>query len=222
VSLVLDTSASCVGSWVRRVHTLCAPWCQGVPQNKAQWRRLALQVWEHGVARDAVKLWEECESHEQLMHYQPGVWCREGRWSLNVWVHNPCVGVVEARLVSRLLAGGQGLRAGDCCEGVDVTVANCCVFCLESGDKALENLRHVVFDCPSYQASRDRSVIQVALEKGPLVLLLHRDLWTCAELNAIRRFLCEIQSTRLCLSGGQVRKVYLNLKGRAETAWSSA
>ncbi len=52
-------------------------------------------------------------AHERLAHYLPTAWVEEGAWRVNMTLHDKKAGAEEARIISRLLAGGQGLRAGD-------------------------------------------------------------------------------------------------------------
>ena len=93
------------------------------------------------------------------------------------------------------------------------------MFCLEEGRLVLENLRHVVFDCPSYARARDRLVELGILEKCSLLFCLHRNHRSFSELKAIRRFYCEVTSVRVSLAGVRERKVRRSLQDRAEAAW---
>ena len=106
---------------------------------------------------------------------------------MNNFLYNKHVSRDESVVVSRYLVGGQGLRAGDCVDGVEVSVCNCCVFCLEEGSRCLENLNHVVFSCPAYDAPRARMVELGVLEKRTLTFHLHREIWRFVQLDAIRR-----------------------------------
>ena len=217
---VLDASSVEGNSWVGRVGALCSPWCEGgMPAGRANWDRVAREFWEQASAGDAEYLWVLCSQHDRLANYQQARWCCEGVWGINSFLHKRKFRVGMSIVASRLLVGGQGLRAGDCKEDVGVTVNNCCVYCLEEGHTVLESLVHVVFLCPSYDRVRQRIVELGVLERGLSVFSFHRNVWRFKELMAIGFFLNDLWSTRLALAGGRPRKARQHLQLRAEASW---
>jgi hypothetical protein len=107
----------------------------------------------------AEDLWAAVQSHSQLQHYVPVQWLHEGRLGINYFLHDKAVPLEWSISASRLMAGGQGLRAGDPRISPLPSVTNCCVMCLEAGVLAAETLQHTLFECPSFEALRSATAI---------------------------------------------------------------
>ena len=157
---------------------------------------------------DAEDLWADCEAHPQLLHYYPGGWLHRSSYGINTFLHNKKVAAAEARVIGRLLCGGQGLRGRDPRGRVRVTPQNCCGSCLADGKCEAETLLHFVYVCPAYAGLRATHDLRPLLKSVPEKLLcLHRDQWTWRELRIIRAFLAAAWQSRL----GEVRKLRLDL-----------
>ena len=150
---LLDASGAELGSWAQSAALAFKPWCPlGLPSAKCEWRA-ALQAWSRDTwamaAEDA--LWE-CRSHPGLANYMHPCLCLEGRLRVDPFLHSSSMRPEAACRFARFMAGGQVLRAGDPIAVPDASPSNCCVLCLERGICCPETLRHVVFDCPDYEA----------------------------------------------------------------------
>ena len=97
----------------------------------------------------------QCGEHGNLAHYRCSTWLVDGPWRVNPFIHDSAVPSDQARLLSRLLAGGQGLRVGDPVS-TRATRTNCCVLCLEQGVKQAE--------CPAYDTIRNEHSFQEMAE----------------------------------------------------------
>ena len=78
---------------------------------------------------------------------------------------------------------------------------NCCVWCLMRGSKRVENLKHVMFDCPEYDPARRNPRIQEMLKGGVDVLELHRNRWSRRQLKDAVVFFLDVLSLRAKASG---------------------
>ena len=181
----------------------------------------AWKAWNaDSMASSAETTWAECSAHSRLAHYQPAKWCVEGLWRPNPFLYNKKVPAEEARVVSRLLVGGQGLRGGDSWPYEPVTADNCCVFCLVRGSRAVESLVHVVFDCQTYAAARQRHGFAGLLEAGGAgIFTLHRDRWSWGQLRSIRRGLCDIWAMRARAAGVRQARLTKRLDQQAHELW---
>ena len=124
----------------------------GLPSSGLEWRWVAEQWKVHAIAMEAERCVYACASHGKLVNYVASRWVQDGKWQLNTFLYDKRVPAAEAALVSRVLVGGQGLRGGDCHRDETVSVDNCCVFCLDNGQKKVESVWHVLFECEGYAA----------------------------------------------------------------------
>ena len=108
------------------------------------------------------------------------------------------VPAADARVVARLLCGGQGLRGRDPRCRVRASPLNCCFLCLAQGRREAETLRHFVYACPAFAALRAAHELKPLLRAAPdRFLCFHRDGWTWRELRVIRNFLTAAWNERL-------------------------
>ena len=199
------------------------PWSGGsLPSSRQAWDQLYRSSQETIHANEAEHFFYQCSHHSRLANYRPVRYHCEGTWGINRFIHAPSVDCDTARKVTRLLAGGQGLRAGDPRCEPSVTPTNCCVFCLEAGFGAAETLRHATFDCPAYVDARSNPILSDVLRhKTADVFLLHRNRWTWKELRAIIAFFKEVIDTRLALTGACGRRAAAKLQARSDACWDS-
>ena len=138
---------------------------------------------------------------------------------MNPFVHGNRCDAGISRAVSRLLIGGQFLWGGDGSKAHAVTVFNCCVWCLQNGIKRIENVQHVVFDCPEYDGARASNMVrELLLRGGNDVFILHRNRWSWRELRALQGFFREVVAIRGRL-GGNSGKQRVIVQDLAELAW---
>ena len=145
---------------------------------------------------DATELWQLCEQHPRLAHYQPGPWCAESLFAINPAIHNPQINVLEARAAARLLAGGQGLLAGDPRAVIEATPSNACHFCLLRGIKVAETLEHVLARCPHYHEDRQKAGIVTYWDCRNGGICLHPHCHSMKIIAGFRQFLHHVNTTR--------------------------
>ena len=173
------------GSWTASsIRYLASQVVKWFPDDYAQVARdFDCSACAHTMQRDLRKrallmLMQEAEHHPGLALYFPVAGAMREPLSMNPTLHNKAVPAKVARLFSRLMCGGQGLRGGDPRIVPDVTVNNCCIACLHQGRREVETLMHFPFTCPSYAAIRQCSVLMGALRKEDSKQLRHhRNYW---------------------------------------------
>ena len=151
-----------------------------------------------------------------MKHFKPLVWELEGRWGLNQSLYAPAVDWKVAHTVGRLLAGGQGLRAGDPCHPVEVSAEICCMWCLERGIVAGETLEHFLRDCGAYSHLRLEHTISKVLSSKDFSVH-HRAVWGWRELKALQSF-C-VDAWMLRSHGRSNRTVRREHSQRAKLLW---
>ena len=161
-----------------------------MPADLSEWkilRRRCMIVTTQTAIED---LLEHTAMHSRLANYVPTMWTATGIWTINTTLHNKKVPEADARVVGRLLAGGQGLRAGDSAVDLPATKNNCCVHCLLSGLCVADSLEHMLFDCPLIGPARDAGFSCQEL------CTHHRNQWTFSQLRAIRKFFVDANALR--------------------------
>ena len=153
---LIEMEAEVPESWVAETCTLFSRWCrQGLPESKSQWKRAFDSCRDDCIGEQAEETIEAIRSHPGLVHYEPLSYMRNGQWAINRCLHIQEIDAEQACLMSRLLNGGQGCRAGDMRNPPDPTTANTCIYCLEIHGKAVpENVEHVILHCPCFEEFR--------------------------------------------------------------------
>jgi hypothetical protein len=184
---LLEASQTDDDSWVSQVaNDIRLQHPTGVPRDQAGWNDL-FSHWAKDVrAADAETAWEECQSHPLLVNYAPCPWTSRGESAINTFTHRLPPG--EARIISRILCGGQGLRGGDVCAGRRVTVRTACILCLNRGQRRRESLLHFIYECHAYNDLRG-GVTGALLAAGDKVPSFHRDVLSSKQLRCLRRFI---------------------------------
>ena len=215
-----DASASIPGSWVARFAVSCSSWCDArMPSSAGEWKLLRAKWWKDVSRVQGEVLRAACQSHSRLCNYMPARLLCDGSWDVNNFMYNNRVPAAKARDVSRLIAGGQGLRGGDVSEATAVSVDNCCVWCLLRGVRAVESLLHVVFVCAEYEQARCSGSVRELLESGGAdVFLIHNGRWQWRDLRSLRSFFLDVLALRATLVGRR-RKPGAYLQELAEANW---
>ena len=198
VAAAFRCSADADAGWVSKTAAVIRPWREdGLPTERAQWRAM-LRAWQLDFTEcEAEQAWQECLAHERLGLYQPGPWIQRREVGINRCLHDKAIGDDEARLVARLLCGGQGLRGADYRQAPQPDKYNCCICCLRMGVCVVETLAHVMFECPGHDVAREASGLGHVMQRAnSRILCHHRGAWTWAQLRAIRRFLMEMLRCR--------------------------
>ena len=132
---------------------------------------------------------------------------QERKWTLNKFLHDKAVDPEAATTVARLLAGGQGLRGGDPVSTPTPSQTNCCLHCLMSGRRITETLSHFLFDCPAYSNLRRKSPLSTELATHDTSLFhYHRNVWSWAQLRALRSLLCQMVAKRRAPGGHLLKR----------------
>jgi hypothetical protein len=195
---VLEASAGYEDMWVQVAVGNIRPWCgDGTPSDRAGWMNLRRRCLATKVQESIEDCLARCSVHPRLIHYVPVAWSTAGIWGINATLYNKKVPAKEAREVGRLLAGGQGLRAGDSRADQEATRHNCCVHCLMNGVKVADTLEHMIFYCPLIEPAR--SALESAGVSGYTCTEFcthHRNFWTWSKLRVIRNFFLEAAARR--------------------------
>ena len=101
-------------------------------------------------------------------------------------LHDIAVQDDVARVVSRLLCGGQGLKSGDPAVPSQLNLRKCCLFCLSYGRATAETLEYFLFGCPLTKTARSSSKEQACWERKWDIAKHHRDV--CRRSASSARF----------------------------------
>jgi hypothetical protein len=189
------------GSWTSLTLSRVHAWSpNGVPRSPGEWRKV-IGRWSTDAAvqaKDAA--WRECQGHPRLRHYNPAVLKAVGKGP-NHTIYDKAIRPEEARIVGRILCGGQGLRAGDAAARTTPTCHNCCIACLREGRIVADTLTHFVGDCRATAAGRDTASMRTVIGRTVRDLCCHsRSTWTWSELRTIRRYLSNGWNAKVVLS----------------------
>ena len=218
---VLEASAAEPQSWISRCADECVGWCNGrLPRSPPEWQQVFDRWHKDAVVVQSERRWSECINHHSLCHYQPGMWVCEGVWGVNNFIHDKRLNASQAREISWLLVGGQGLRGRDTSRATEVTVNNCCVWCLQRGARWVESLWHVVCECPEYDVLRQASGVRRVLSTSATdIFVIHRGRWKWRELRTIRQFLLDLLEMRRLNIGRYRGRAATVLQEKAEALW---
>jgi hypothetical protein len=188
--LVLEASTAYHDSWVLVVAADVRPWViNGMPSVAAEWQRIRRSLKED-IRRQAVeRILEECANHQRMIHYSQVMWRARAVWAVNKTIY-ASIPRCEARVVTRWLCGGQGLRGGDADPSIAATCSNCCIPCLTRGIRVAETLVHILYHCPNTAPARLAVASEDVLEHScGEICFHHRDRWTWRQLRVIRRWI---------------------------------
>ena len=112
----------------------------------------------------------------------------ERRLTINSFIHDKRVPANVAINVTRLIVGGQGLRAGDPRITPEATAENCCIFCLENGRAVPETLGRLICNCPAVSHLRFDQQLAEVLPKLEPGFSIHRSAWSWSQMRAMLIF----------------------------------
>jgi hypothetical protein len=218
-----DRSAHQVDSWIHNACDEIRPWCpEGIPSNMGGWRSLMRDLKRDILQAEAEDITSLASHHPGLKHYQQVHWQCETQWTPNIFLHDQAIDATIARRISRLLSGGQGLRAGDPRAPVPVSRNNCCIFCLEQGIITVGTLAHVVFLCPAHANRRGEAYFHHHLtEQNPRIMCLHRSYWSWRDMRGIRSLLTNVLDERNAYLGRTQGLGARQLRSRVNEAWEA-
>ena len=184
-------------SWIHIAADGINLWCaDGQPQSKNQWRKV-LKAWWRDNMSEAGQAEVECwMAHPDMLHFRPGLFLTQGRHGINTHTNHHSIPVDSSRALARLLQGAQDLRGGDPRRGQAANVKTSFVFCLEEGLVVPETLRHVVYECTTYDDIRNQACVRDALASGRDIFLQRREMWSWNELRMLRQFFLDILERR--------------------------
>ena len=162
----------------------------GLPRDPAAWRSIIAAARNIDMEADTTRLAAMCELHPQLASYRPA------GLGLNKMLHDTAIEADDARTISRLLCGGQGLRGNDPRIDTPATSRTACLACLVAGRKEKETLQHFLFECPATEHIRSNAAVSACWRDSEAIMLLHRDLWTFSQLRVIRRAMLDMWKAR--------------------------
>ena len=209
VAALLDIGRCRNGSWVFQIESWASSFAlQSLPSDETGWRSLQ-KAWNGSSAIcDVQELWSLCQAHPQLALFAPMAAFGVGRPSINHSLHDVSISAQQSRAVSKLLCGGQFLRAGDPVFPPTVSCRNVCIPCLHSGVKVPETLTHFLFDCPLYGAARADVSDKLSWTEAEGIVRLDSNVWSDQELKLIRGTMCRMihKRQKFLLSMGLTRK----------------
>ena len=195
---------------------------EGLPRDPAAWQALFTAAFNTDLEADAAQLAVQCAAHPQLASYQPAVLTQEKRLGLNRMLHDSSIGADEARVISRLLSGGQGLRGRDPLAATPVSPRTACLACLLAGYRRKETLQHFLFECPLTEPIRCDAAVAACWAERTAVTLLHRDVWSFTQLRTIRHALLAMWQARIRLLDGHGLQSKRRLNDRLGDMWLAA
>ena len=147
-------------TWARDAAREVAPWMTGGSfTRKNEWDNAITQMKEALNESDFERLRHEALRYHNLQSYHLAWWVQTGRPGYNRTLLKCGISQAAAKLVGRLLVGGQGLRAGDPADALVATRTSCCLHCLRLGHRTAETLRYVTLECEAYEGCRNPLLI---------------------------------------------------------------
>ena len=136
------------------------------------------------------------------------------------FIYNKKVPAEVARLVARLTARGQGLRACDVGPEVVGVLHICCFFCLARGARHPELLTHVLLECGTYREVRATPAAQRVLGRGlDAICSVQRETWGWGGLRVVRLVRIDFWACRLVAAGAGAQGASGLLAAQAEASW---
>jgi hypothetical protein len=208
-------------TWAHTAAQDIAPWMDGKTlTSSAQWHNSIQLMKAELVEADFDRLRLEAQTHHNLKSYMPTWWLQTGCAGYNRTLLKCGLSQSAAKLVGRLIVGGQGIRGGDPEDENLVTPYSCCHFCLEQGLKTNDTLRHVTFVCPAYAESR-MSIARIIHQNPNQLFIICRKYWSWAEIRQITKFFHEVVQRRAKPWGtADPRIVNTLIQDEVNTWWS--
>ena len=183
-----------------------------MPITKLEWKTCIQTFTSLYLSADVEELCSKCNSHPNLASYCPLASVIPNSIGPNRLLHFPGYPADHARRISRLLCGGQGLRAGDPLFPSAPSIRNVCIFCLQQGVKVPETLSHFLHACPLTEPIRRRPDAMLCWSSPEKIAKLHLAFWSMREVKIIRKSL-------LCMISRREQFLYhLRLRSRADVS----
>ncbi len=109
-----------------------------------------------------------------------------GGHHINRELHHQTISNKASVTISRLLCGGQGLRAGDPQRPTEVCMRKACTYCLSQGRPTSETLWHFLHECPLTAAARQSNAAKLCWAQPINITKLHTTTWSKKQLRTIR------------------------------------
>ena len=221
ISAVAHVASGCSKSWLRSTSAIIKNYVvKKPPADRPQWQQLKQHMVKADAALEHEAIASLCQRHHNTASYSLTRWVADQEWAINNFLHNKAVEPDQARQISRLICGGQGLRGGDPKSTPQPTRTNCCVFCLEKGNRSVESLHHVLFECEAYEhLRRTASIREAFVSWNTNIFRIHRKWWSWRQVKDLRATLASFVVHRHNLRGGRVRGARGRLQARADACW---
>ena len=138
--------------------------------------------------------------HHNLANYHPkptqtSDFSHDGQ-RINRELHHQSINNKTSVTISRLLCGGQGLRAGDPQRPTEVCMRKACTYCLSQGRPASETLWHFLHECPLTAAARQGKEAKLCWAQPTNIPKLHTITWTKNQIRTIRTTILKMWQAR--------------------------
>ena len=201
VKAIMSISRTMDQGWLTETEGyLSTVFLQGPPKRDSIWRQQARQ-WE-AIQRqsDREHLTFHSKHHPNLANYHPkptqtGV-SPQGGHHINRELHHQTISNKASVTISRLLCGGQGLRAGDPQRPTEVCMRKACTYCLSQGRPTSETLWHFLHECPLTAAARQSKAARVCWAQPTNITRLHTTTWSKKQLRTIRKTIQKMWQAR--------------------------
>ena len=215
----LDTAQGWMAIEVAHARNL-AP--DGLPCEPAAWHAIIAAARNIDTEADTARLSMLCDVHPQLASYRPAVLTQERRLGLNRMLHDTAISADDAKIISRLLCGGQGLRGLDPKRATPVTSRTACLACLVAGRREKETLQHFLFECVATEHIRCEAAVAACWMDNEAIALLHRDIWTFSQMRIIRYALLAMWKARSRLLSERGLNKRTGFEERVADLWCAA
>ena len=126
------------------------------------------------------------QRHQNLAHYSPQPVQLCGGQGINPEIHHHTYNNKTSITISRLLCGGQGLKAGDPQRPTEVCMRKACRYCLSQGQPKSETLWHFLHECPLTATARQNREAKLCWSQPDNIPKLHLTIWSRKQIRTIR------------------------------------
>ena len=187
VKAILAKSKTIGIGWLAEAeeHTRAA-FPQGLPKHTSEWRQLSRQWEAMQKQSDRENLIYSSQRHQNLAHYSPHPVQNSSGQGINPEIHHLTYNNKPSITISRLLCGGQGLKAGDPQRPTEVCMRKACTYCLSQGQPKSETLWHFLHECPLTATARQNREAKLCWSQPDNIPKLHLTIWTRKQIRTIR------------------------------------
>ena len=187
VKAILVRSRALEQGWLAETEEhIKAAFPQGLPKHSSEWRQHSRQWEAMQKQSDREHLIYNSQRHQNLAHYSPQPVQLCGGQGINPEIHHHTYNNKISITISRLLCGGQGLKAGDPQRPTEVCMRKACTYCLSQGQPKSETLWHFLHECPLTATARQSREAKLCWAQPDNIPKLHLTIWSRKQIRTIR------------------------------------